>query len=146
MITNIRDNIYIGDADAARNTERLNQLNIETVITLNTDLVADRAEMNKRKYRMYALLDNAQNPQQQVDAAVYDVAGEIESGNNFLVHCGAGMNRSPAILAAALALTENTDYDTAINKIKNEHASTQLSTPISAQARKAFINYGGGEH
>lgn len=142
--TNVKNNIYIGDSDAAKDTETLNQKNINTVITLNTDLVADRAEMNKRKYQMYALLDSGKNPQEQVDAAVFQTAGEIESGNNFLIHCGAGMNRSPAILAAALALVEEKKFGEALNEIKERHEPTQLSTGISKQAEKSVNRYRNG--
>lgn len=143
-LTNIKNNIYLGDSDAARNTETLNQKNINTVITLNTDLVADQAEMNKRKYQMYALLDSGKNPQEQVDAAVFQTAGEIESGENFLIHCGAGMNRSPAILAAALALVEEEKFAEKLNEIKDRHEPTQLSTGISQQAQKSVKRFRDG--
>jgi len=143
-MNNIKENIYIGDSDAANDREILNNKEINSIITLNTELIADYSDMNKRRYVSYPLLDSGTNPQEQVDAAVHYTAGEIESGDKFLIHCGAGMNRSPAILAAAIALVEEKEYIEALNEIKERHEPTQLSTGITEQAQKSVNRFRNG--
>lgn len=54
-------------------------------------------------YQRFPLVDGAGNPPWLLRAAVDAVAGLVRSGTPTLVFCAAGMCRSPAIAAAALA-------------------------------------------
>jgi protein-tyrosine phosphatase len=55
-------------------------------------------------YCRFPLVDGADNPEWLLRAAVETVAGLLRSGTPTLVHCSAGISRSPAVGAAALAL------------------------------------------
>jgi hypothetical protein len=54
-------------------------------------------------YCRFPLLDGAGNPPWLLRSAIEMVAGLVRSATPTLVYCGAGMSRSPAIAAAALA-------------------------------------------
>ena len=51
----------------------------------------------------FPLVDGAGNPAWLLRAAVDCVAGLVRSGTPTLIYCGAGMSRTPAVAAAALA-------------------------------------------
>ncbi len=55
-------------------------------------------------YCRFPLVDGAGNPDWLLRAAVETVASLMRSGTPTLVHCSAGISRSPAIAGAALAL------------------------------------------
>jgi hypothetical protein len=57
-------------------------------------------------YCRFPLIDGAGNQPAILRAAVQTVAGFMVSGMPTLVACGAGMCRSPAVVAAAMATTE----------------------------------------
>lgn len=141
---NIKDNVYIGDKQDAEDSEMLSDNDIRTVVSLIEDNVADRNHMNRRCYRSFALLDNDANPQEQVDAAIYNVAGEIEAQQNFLVHCHAGMSRSPAILTAALALVEDKTFDEALEYMRNEYHATSIQPELEKQVRQSVDRFKEG--
>jgi len=54
-------------------------------------------------YCRFPLIDGAGNPPWLLTAAIDCVAGLLRSDTPTLVACGAGMNRSPVIAAAAIA-------------------------------------------
>lgn len=55
-------------------------------------------------YCRFPLVDGAGNPPWLLRAAVEAVAGFVRAGVPTLVFCGAGMSRSPAVAAVALAV------------------------------------------
>lgn len=55
-------------------------------------------------YCRFPLLDGAGNPPWLLRAAAETVAGFLRAGVPTLVFCGAGMSRSPAVAAVALAV------------------------------------------
>ncbi|MHB8861518.1 MAG: dual specificity protein phosphatase family protein [Pirellulaceae bacterium] len=57
-------------------------------------------------YCRFPLIDGAGNHSAILQAAIETVASFMTSGMLVLVVCGAGMSRSPAIVAAAMATTE----------------------------------------
>ncbi|MHB0960501.1 MAG: dual specificity protein phosphatase family protein [Pirellulaceae bacterium] len=57
-------------------------------------------------YCRFPLIDGAGNQSAILRAAIETVAHFMASGTPTLVACGAGMSRSPAIVAAAMATTE----------------------------------------
>jgi len=141
---NIKHNIYVGDKQDAKDSENLSEENIDTVISLIDENIVDRNHLNRRCYRSYALLDNGANPQEQVDAAIYAVAGEIESEGNFLVHCAAGMSRSPTILAGALTLVENSDLEEQVNYLKDRYEPFSLKEDLYEQVKESVERFRDG--
>lgn len=141
---NIKDNIYIGDKQDAKDSENLSENNIDTVISLIDENIVDRNHLNQRCYRSFPLLDDGANPQEQIDAAIYNVAGEIESDSNFLVHCAAGVSRSPVILAAALALVENKSFEEALIYMKDNCSQVTIHPDLADQVRNSIDRYRNG--
>lgn len=65
-------------------------------------------------YCRFPLLDGAGNPPWLLRAAVTTVAELLRSGTPMLVYCGAGMSRTPAIAAAALARVRGCSLEEAV--------------------------------
>ncbi|HTU89213.1 MAG TPA: dual specificity protein phosphatase [Gemmataceae bacterium] len=65
-------------------------------------------------YCRFPLIDGAGNPPWLLHAAVDCVANFLRSGTPTLVYCGAGMSRSPCIVAAAIAGIRGCSADEAL--------------------------------
>lgn len=71
----------------------------------------------------FPLLDGVGNRPDRLALAVHTVAALITSGTPTLVSCGAGMSRSPAIVAAALALSRGGTAVEWLEKVTAHHPS-----------------------
>ncbi|MGL6096849.1 MAG: dual specificity protein phosphatase family protein [Fimbriiglobus sp.] len=98
--------IWIGNARDARNLRAVLDAGIEAVVDLTLDEppVAPTREL---VYLRFPLLDGPDNPPWRLEAATDAVGLLAYQGVRTLVACGAGMSRSPAITAAALALIDS---------------------------------------
>ena len=72
-------------------------------------------------YCRFPLIDGAGNQAAILRVAVETVARLMDSGTPTLVSCGAGMSRSPAIVAAAIARTEGTSLADALTRLTAGH-------------------------
>jgi protein-tyrosine phosphatase len=68
-------------------------------------------------YCRFPLIDGHGNPTWLLRVAVETVACLLGSGTPTLVHCGAGMSRSPCIAAAAIASVQGCDSDEALELV-----------------------------
>jgi protein-tyrosine phosphatase len=94
--------LYLGTALDARDVRRLYELEIAAVVDLALEekpAVLGREMMSCR----FPLVDGAGNAAHVLRAAVEVTKRLIEQQAPTLVACGAGMSRSPAIVAMALA-------------------------------------------
>jgi protein-tyrosine phosphatase len=97
--------LWLGNALDARDLRRL----YEAEIAADVDLAIEEkpAQLGREiVYLRIPLIDGAGNPPELVRLAVETVEHLIKSQMPTLVACGAGMSRSPAIVAAALARIE----------------------------------------
>lgn len=70
------------------------------------------------------------------EAAVNLVQESLEDGHEVLVHCQAGVSRSPAVCAAVLAARNNLSYETAIAHVKKARPRANPTDPLEASARR----------
>ncbi len=77
-------------------------------------------------YCRFPILDGADNPPELLYLAVNSVASLLSWGLPTLVFCGAGMSRSPAVSAAALAIWLNEPADHCLAEVAG-HGSADVS-------------------
>jgi protein-tyrosine phosphatase len=102
--------LWIGNVLDARDLRRLYELEIAAVIDLA--LEEKPAQLGREIiYCRFPLTDGGGNSQVILRAAVDMTVRLIEQQVPTLVACGAGMSRSPAVVAAALAKIEERQPD-----------------------------------
>jgi protein-tyrosine phosphatase len=87
-------------------------------------------------YCRFPLIDGAGNPTWLLNSAVETVASLLHAGVPTLVYCGAGMSRTPAIAAAALARVGGMPASAALVQVCNAGA-TDVSPTLWADIEKA---------
>jgi hypothetical protein len=102
----ISGTLWIGNALDARDVTGVLGLGVTAVI----DLAIEEPPIQFPRdiaYCRFPLIDGSGNQTAILRAAIKTTATLIASGTPTLVACGAGMSRSPAIVAAAMAIKEN---------------------------------------
>ena len=95
--------LWLGHAADARDVRGLYAAGIAAMVDLAMNeppVVAPRDLVCCR----FPLVDGADNPPWLLRAAVHTIAHLLAAGASTLVFCSAGMSRTPAVAAAALAL------------------------------------------
>jgi protein-tyrosine phosphatase len=108
--------VWIGTARDARNVQLVLNAGIAAVI----DLAAEEPVIGFPRdivYCRYPLLDGSGNSHGVLRAAVLTVASLLEQQTPMLIACSGGMSRSPAVVAAALAIIKNCSLDEALERI-----------------------------
>lgn len=72
-------------------------------------------------YLRFPLLDGSGNDPNVLHLAISCVANLIKQRAPTLVCCGAGMSRSPAIVAAALSTVEHADVEECLERVIQSH-------------------------
>lgn len=108
--------LWIGNAADARNPSELHEQGIRAVVDLAFEHTAPQLTRDLVHCR-FPLVDGAGNPPGLVRIAIDTVVAFLRMGMPTLVACGAGMSRSPAVAAAALARFQNRDVDACLQEI-----------------------------
>lgn len=112
----VRPQLWIGNALEARDLTRVLELGIEALV----DLAIEEPPANLVRELTYCripLLDGAGNPPEKLRLAVEIVASLFRAKTPTLIACGAGMSRSPAIAAVAIATVEKANPDVVLQRI-----------------------------
>jgi hypothetical protein len=120
--------LWIGSASDARDWRRLMQEGIAAVVDLAVEEPAAQLP-HEMVYCRFPLVDGGENPPIRLTAAVQTVALFIREQVPTLVSCGAGMSRSPAIVAIASALVSGLKPDDCLNSIAT-HAPHDVSATL----------------
>ena len=113
--------LWIGNAGEARDSRRLLESGFSAVV----DLAADEPPAVLPRETIYCrvpLVDSDGNSDAGLKFAVQTVVGLLAAGKQTLVACSAGMSRSPAVAAAALAVTRNSNPDAVLAEIGDARA------------------------
>jgi predicted protein tyrosine phosphatase len=108
--------LWIGNAREARDIRAVLGLGIAAVIDLaveETPIVFPRDVV----YCRFPLVDGSGNPRTVLKAAVETTTALIREQVPTLVACSGGMSRSPALVAAALALSERSDRHEMLERV-----------------------------
>ena len=97
--------LWIGNAGDGRDPERLLRDGVIAVVNLAAEEpspVLPRSTV----YCHFPLTDGAQDDQTILEVAIQTVVSLLKKRIPTLVYCGAGMSRSPAVVAAALSIVQ----------------------------------------
>ncbi len=112
--------LWIGNAGDARDPERLLQVGIVAVVNLAAE-ESSPVLPRSMVYCRFPLTDGAPDDQTILRVAIQTVATLLKSQVPTLVYCGAGMSRSPAIVAAALSIVQGGSPDEKLKEIVAGH-------------------------
>ena len=112
--------LWLGHARDARDPGRILEMGVHAVVDLAKEELP--AQLNREMiYVRFPLLDGSGNRRELLLAAIDATASLIRQDIPTLVCCGAGMSRSPAILAAALARVRNQSPDDCLRDLAAGH-------------------------
>jgi protein-tyrosine phosphatase len=120
--------LWLGNIGDARNVQQLYAAGIRAVV----DLAADEAPTTLPRELLHCrfpLVDGAENPRWLLKMAAETVAFLLRANVPTLVHCGAGMSRTPAIAAGGLVLATGTSLSAALSLVV-EDAVADVSPAI----------------
>jgi protein-tyrosine phosphatase len=112
----IPDRLWIGNAHDIQDVRGVLSLGIRAVV----DLAASETPIRYPRDIAYCRLplnDGSENEPAILRLAIDSAAEFVRGGIRTLVACSAGMSRSPAVVAAALAIVEGQEPDEALQRI-----------------------------
>jgi len=129
--------LWIGDAGDGRDPERLLQNGIVAVINLAAE---EPSPILPRSmvYCHFPLVDGAPDDPTILRVAIQTVATLLKNQVPTLVYCGAGMSRSPAVVAAALSIVQGGSPEEQLKEIVAGHShdvSPQLWEAVCGACR-----------
>ncbi|AYV82863.1 MAG: internalin-A precursor [Hyperionvirus sp.] len=111
----IIDNLYLGDHNSAKNIELLKKFKIIAIINISGGKMLFQSEI---KYLRINMPDSDKSKiTDHLDEAVKFISDHIKNGA-VLVHCHAGMSRSPSFIVAYLARKNQMTVDDALLHVK----------------------------
>lgn len=126
--------VYVGSSRAPFREEALDRNEIDHVVSLTP------SEYNTTTH--HHPLTDGENDQSDFDAAVDTVRELLESADGMLVHCNAGMSRSPAVLATALAAERDLRFDEGVGLVRNSGRNIQIAPELRDHA-KTYLDESG---
>ena len=128
--------LWLGNAVDARNPRRLHELGIAAIVDLAVEELPSRPTRDMT-YCRFPLIDGAGNAPALLSATIDITATLVRNRIPTLVSCGAGMSRSPAIVAAALARVRNDVPDHCLQQLLagNPH---DVSPPLWADVKNVY--------
>jgi protein-tyrosine phosphatase len=112
--------LWIGNAGDCRAVSRILDKDIRAVVQLAAEESPVQLTRELISCR-FPLLDGTDNDANLIDLAIGCVANLVERGIPTLVCCGAGMSRSPAIVAAALAKISHAELGESLEAVTKVH-------------------------
>lgn len=133
--------LWLGNAGDGRDPARLLEVGIVAVVNLAVEEPSPGLPRTMT-YCHFPVMDGAQECEGVLAAAIQTLVVLLRNQIPTLVHCGAGMSRSPALVAAALSIAEGGSPEEHLRQIVSGHphdVSPQLweaiRTAIETQKR-----------
>ena len=132
--------LWLGNAKAALDESFLKEKGIEAVFNCSKDIPFHPTV--KRRYRVPVddnlQADEIRNLELWSYEIVYKLNQEYKEGHSILVHCAAGMQRSPAVIAFFLIAIAGMSHEQAIAYIKSKRPIAFFMNANFLQAIKGF--------
>ncbi|MBT6157809.1 MAG: dual specificity protein phosphatase family protein [Planctomycetaceae bacterium] len=112
----IPSRLWIGNVGDARDVRSVLNLGVEAVV----DLACNELPIEVPRdivYLRFPIVDGTGNSSKLLRLAIETTASIIKDRTPTLVFCSAGLSRSPAVVAAALAVAEEIGLDETLKKI-----------------------------
>ena len=108
--------LWIGNAGDARNPERLLTAGISAIISLAAE---EPSPILPRSmiYCHFPLMDGTPDDQGNLNVAIQALASLLKNQVPTFVYCGAGMSRSPAVVAAAMSIVQGRNPDETLREV-----------------------------
>jgi len=118
-MTEILPHIFVGNALDAQNQDRLREYGITHIINSTPDLPCFSEQ--QYQYLRIAILDlPSANIRKHFDSAIQFIDEALcRKGNNVLVHCSAGISRSPTLVLAYMIKKYRMTLDEAFSKMRS---------------------------
>jgi protein-tyrosine phosphatase len=114
-VTQVWERLFLGGRDDAEHLVRANPFGITTVVSLcEQQVLRSNPGIN---YMHVPIADATPIPVSSFDSVIVAVAENIRWGN-VLIHCGAGVSRSPIMTAAWMHVVGYRNIDAALVEIK----------------------------
>ncbi|AYV80996.1 MAG: dual specificity protein phosphatase 10 [Harvfovirus sp.] len=111
----IIDNLYLGDANSGKDIELLRKFNIIAIVNISGGKLLFQQEI---KYLRINITDsNKANIADYLDEVTQFILDNVKLGG-VLVHCQAGISRSPSFIVAFLAKHNNMSVTDALAYVK----------------------------
>jgi protein-tyrosine phosphatase len=130
MTFKIKDGLWVGDIQDARNLER----DFDRVFTLSKEETENTTDY-------YPLVDG-ENDHNDYENAVYGVFDAYALGYRCFVHCDAGVSRSPSVIAAAIALDEEKSYEKALIDVRSTYKIANPNRFLNEHGENVIENAG----
>lgn len=114
--------LWLGNRFAAANQKFLNDNNITVVFNCTKDLPFSPVVQHRYRVPVHDNLEAEEinNLEKWAPEIVYKVVSEYNKGNNILIHCHAGMQRSAAVMAMTLIALTGHSFDEIRTYIRNK--------------------------
>lgn len=128
--------LFLSSQDPTVNIEILKKYNIKHILSVGINL---NLKFNSIKYYQCELLDL---PESDILLPVKKCINIIHQNRheNILVHCNAGVSRSPTIVISYLMALENLSYDEAYEKVKSKRECIKPNNGFVQQLRKLNVS------
>lgn len=133
----ITDRIALGSMQSAADTHRLCKDGITAVLNVAAELDLSVTSPRPIEFAKVGLIE-ASSEWLDLAIAVQALAMLLDRGHRALVHCYAGVNRSPVVVAVFLALTEGGSVPAAIERIAEIRPKIAPSSRFEKEAMKAL--------
>ncbi len=127
--------LWIGNAGDGRDAKRLLDAGVVAVINLAAEELSPVLPRSMT-YCHFPIMDGAQDGQGILGVAIQTVVCLLKNQIPTLVYCGAGMSRSPAVVAAALAIVQGGNPDMTLRKIVTGYPH-DVSPPLWEAVQRA---------
>jgi protein-tyrosine phosphatase len=132
-VTQVWERLYRGGRDDAEHLVRLNLVGITTVVSLCEERVLRRNR--SINYVHVPIADATPIPVGQFDSVIDAIAENIRWGK-VLLHCGAGVSRSPIMTAAWMHIVGYRNIDAALAEVKRLRPLIQVSSILLGSVRE----------
>jgi protein-tyrosine phosphatase len=126
--------LWIGNAGDGRDLQEIFSKDIRAIVQLAVEELPIQTARELILCR-FPLLDGSGNEDPLLSLAIDTVSDFISRKIPTLVCCGAGMSRSPAIVAAAICLSEKIQLDDCLRFISEKHP-TDVSPGFWKEVRR----------
>lgn len=134
-LTQVLDRLYLGGFHDAEGLAKNNYLDITHVCNCTTE----KLNLPRQRFRVIQMdqIDCHEWVPAKLYSAVDWIHQSLSSGGRVLVHCHAGVSRSPTLLACYL-YTCGFDFNKAVSSLKHLRNVVEPHEVILASAKKAF--------
>jgi protein-tyrosine phosphatase len=128
------DRLFVSDFRAAERLANENPLGIRTVLGVCIEKIQSRCP--DITYVQFPMLDAQPLEFEMVDEVMHTVARSI-IGGGVLIHCAAGLSRSPVMVALYFDLVGFKNFDEALNEVSR--LRTVDPSPVIVRSAKQYL-------